>query len=149
MVPSEIREVVGVIHVARPTILLVRNLPVHCEPSVIFIFPAISSLALGVFVPIHTFPVASTLIRWLPSPSAKMMVLERSLASPVTLAPMMVLADPVMIPQAVLAPMAVLLSPLTLDARVAIPYAVLFLPEVLETRASIPLAVLLSPVTLE
>lgn len=55
-------EVVGVIHVASPEAELLRNLPAHSVPSVIFIFPAMSSLAPGVLVQIPTAPVAVTLI---------------------------------------------------------------------------------------
>jgi hypothetical protein len=81
-----------VIHVARPTILLVRNLPAHSVPSVIFMVPVrdvlpiidvlpvidvlppivrllltfmspfTSSFDPGVFVQIPTLPVAVTLI---------------------------------------------------------------------------------------
>ncbi len=146
---------VGMIHVVSPLLSVVRILPFHCVPfirvndPVIFVLPLTSSLALGVSVPIPTAPVDETLIRLLPSPSAMMMLLERSLASPVTLAPRIVLADPVTMSQAVLAPIAVLLSPVMLDTRVATPYAVLLDPVVLETRESIPLAVLLEPVVLE
>ena len=60
------REVVGVIQVASHVISLLRNFPIHSVPSVIFIFPTISSFAPGVLVQIPTFPVDDTLILLLP-----------------------------------------------------------------------------------
>jgi hypothetical protein len=99
---------------------------------VILIFPTISNLAPGVLVQIPTAPVDDTLILLLPSPSAMMILFERLAASPVTLAPRIVLPDPVVIHHAVLAPRAVLLSPVVLFIREDAPLAVLFQPIVLE-----------------
>ena len=106
------RVVVGIVQVERPPVLEISILPFHCEPlarindpvivvvPLMFTVPFTSSFAPGVLVPIPTLPVASTLIRWFPSPSARMMLLERFDARPVTLAPRIVLADPVIIPRA-------------------------------------------------
>jgi hypothetical protein len=146
------REVVGVIHVVRPLLSVVRILPFHSDQftrvnnPVIFTVPFTSSLYPGVLVPIPTFPVDPTLILLFPLPSAMMMLLERFPARPVTLAPRIVLPEPVVIPPAVLAPIAVLLSPLTLSTRAATPSAVLFDPDVFAERESTPLAVLFDPV---
>jgi hypothetical protein len=101
------RVVVGIVQVVAPEASLIKNLFIHSEPLIIDKFPEIlafpitSNLAHGVLVPIPTLPVASTLIRWFPSPSARIMLFERFDARPVTLAPRIVLADPVIIPRAV------------------------------------------------
>ncbi len=140
------RLVVGVIQLANQVVLLMRNLPDHSVPSVIFIFPAISSLAPGLSVQIPTAPVDDTLILLLPSPSAMMMLLERSDASHVTLAPRIVFPEPDIIPHAVLAPRAVLLSHEILSRREATPLAVLLEPLILAERVNTQLAVLDAPV---
>jgi hypothetical protein len=122
--------VVGLIHVVLPSASLTRNLLIPCEPFTILILPVTlrlpttSSLAPGVEVQIPTLPVASTLILWFPSPSAMIILFERFDARPVTLAPIIVLAEPVIIPSAVLYPIAVLLLPFTLLDSANVPSAV-------------------------
>jgi hypothetical protein len=85
--------------VVAPLMLVVE---LRVAVPLMFTVPFTSSLAHGVLVQIPTLPVASTLIRWFPSPSAMIMLFERFDARPVTLAPRMVLATPVVIPRAVL-----------------------------------------------
>jgi hypothetical protein len=76
--------------------------------------PATSSIYPGVLVPIPTAPVDDTLILLFPSPSAMMILFERFAASPVTLAPRIVLPEPVVIPIAVAYPRMVFLEPVVL-----------------------------------
>jgi hypothetical protein len=83
----------------------------------------------GLFFQIPTAPVDDTLILLLPKPSAMMILLVRDDVSPVTLAPMMVLPDPVVIP--------------CHDSRQRI---VLLEPEVILFRELTPIAVLNCPV---
>ena len=94
--------------------------------------PATSSLYPGALVPIPTAPVEDTLILRFPLPSAMMILLERFDASQETLAPIIVLPEPVVIPRAVLYPSAVLLEPVVLLKRVNVPSATLEFPMVLE-----------------
>ena len=63
--------------------------------------PATSRRYAQVFVPIPTLPVDPTLILRFPLPSAMMILLERFDASQETLAPIIVLPEPVVIPCAV------------------------------------------------
>ena len=79
----------------------------------------------GVFVPIPTSPVEETLILLFPSPSAIIILLERFDARPVTLAPRIVLAEPVIIHCAVPYQIAVLLLPVETLRRASAPYEVL------------------------
>lgn len=60
--------------------------------------PATSRRYDPVLVPIPTFPVDPTLIRRLPLPSAMMILFERFESRPDTLAPRMVLLEPVVMP---------------------------------------------------
>jgi hypothetical protein len=69
----------------------------------------------GVFVQIPTAPVDDTLILLFPLPSAMMILFERFEASPVTLAPRIVLLEPVVMPIAVLYPRTVLWLPVVLE----------------------------------
>ncbi len=62
-----------------------------------------------------------TLILLFPFPSAMMMLLEKLLASHVTLAPIIVLPDPVVIPSPVLCPIAVLRDHEVILRRVLLP----------------------------
>lgn len=75
-------------------------------------------------VQIHTFPVDHTLILLLPLPSAMIILFERFEARPVTLAPIIVFAEPVMISRAVFAPKTVLLFPVVLLVNVIEPITV-------------------------
>lgn len=65
--------------------------------------------AVGDTSPIPTLPVAFTFILLFPDPSAMMILLDNVGESPVTLAPIIVLFTPVVIPLPVLKPTAVLL----------------------------------------
>lgn len=87
--------------------------------------PATVSKYPGVFVPIPTAPVDEILILLFPSPSAIMILLERFDKRPVTLAPRIVLAEPVIIHCAVPYQIAVLLLPVETLRRASAPYEVL------------------------
>ena len=64
--------------------------------------PATVRRLLGVEVPTPMLPEESMRMRWLPAPSAMMMLFESVDESPVTLAPKIVLLVPVTIPNPVL-----------------------------------------------
>jgi hypothetical protein len=68
-----------------------------------------------VLVQIPTAPVDDTLILLFPLPSAMMILFERFEASPTTLAPRIVLFEPVVIPRAVLKPITVLFEAVVLS----------------------------------
>ena len=110
--------------------------------------PATSRRYDGVVVQIPTAPVEDTFIRRLPLPSAMMILFERFEARPMTLAPRMVLLEPVVIHEAVFDQRVVLLEPVVLVVPAAKPSAVFPEPVVLFQSANEPFAIFPYPVVL-
>ena len=71
---------------------VVRNVPdVSFSGGLVAVPAAKCRRAVGEVVPIPTFPLLSTRKRWLPWPSAKIILLDKPAARPVTLLPRIVL----------------------------------------------------------